>query len=64
MLLAIVLNKYNLVEVLPSQYIADCIGYEEVVRRYEREDLIAIFRCSVLRGEGYKEALQWVASFM
>ena len=49
------LNKSDLIEALPSQYIADGIGYEEVVRRYKRENLIAIFRYSILRGEGYKE---------
>merc|ERR1712232_840744 len=61
--LAILLNKCDLMEALPSQYIADCIEYEEILKRYEREDLVSIFRCSVLRGEGYTEALQWVASF-
>ena len=61
--LAILLNKCDLESALPSQYIAESIWFEEVVKRHG-EEKIGMFRMSVLRGEGYQDAIRWVASFL
>uniref|UniRef100_A0A7S2UBI2 Uncharacterized protein n=1 Tax=Attheya septentrionalis TaxID=420275 RepID=A0A7S2UBI2_9STRA len=61
--LAILLNKCDLEQALSSNDISQGIGYEELVMRHG-EDLVGMFRISVLRGEGYDEAFRWIATFL
>lgn len=61
--LAILLNKCDLVEAQGSEFIANEIGYGDVLDMHG-EDLVAIFRMSVYRGEGYQDAFRWIASFL
>jgi 50S ribosomal subunit-associated GTPase HflX len=60
---AILLNKCDLEEALLSAEICQRIKYDEL-QRLQGEDKIAIFQISVLRGEGYQAAFQWVANFL
>jgi GTP-binding protein SAR1 len=60
---AVLLNKCDLEEALSSAEICQRIKYDEL-QRLQGEDKIAIFRISVLRGEGYQAAFRWVANFL
>ena len=61
--LAILLNKCDLEGAMPSNYIAEQLWYHDVVERLGG-DRVQMFRMSVLRGLGYQDALQWIASFL
>eukprot|EP00566_Odontella_aurita_P028305 CAMPEP_0113561454 /NCGR_PEP_ID=MMETSP0015_2-20120614/19984_1 /TAXON_ID=2838 /ORGANISM="Odontella" /LENGTH=191 /DNA_ID=CAMNT_0000463249 /DNA_START=234 /DNA_END=812 /DNA_ORIENTATION=- /assembly_acc=CAM_ASM_000160 len=61
--LAVVLNKCDLPEARRSADVAAAIGYEELAMRHG-EERAAVFRISVLRGEGYQDAFKWLASFL
>ena len=58
---AIMLNKCDLPEARPSAEICEKIQYADFAHR---GDKIRVFRISVLKGEGYQEAFQWIASFL
>ncbi|KAL7579806.1 hypothetical protein ACA910_021939 [Epithemia clementina (nom. ined.)] len=61
---AIMLNKCDLEDqVLSTEEICQRIDYSTLVQHYP-SDRLAIFRISVLRGEGYQEAFQWIATFL
>jgi len=61
--LAILLNKCDLENAQPSQNIAEAIEYGEIVEKHG-EDKVCMFRMSVVRGQGYQEAFQWISSFL
>jgi len=61
--LAIMLNKCDLNTARESDVIMDGIGYEEVIESHGEEN-VRIFRMSVVKGEGYQEALRWIAEFL
>ena len=61
--LAVLLNKCDLVEAQGSEFIADEIGYHDVLDGHG-ENLVRMFRISVFRGEGYQDAFRWIASFL
>jgi len=61
--IAVLLNKCDLESAMDSDTVAKAIGYEELAMRHG-EDRIAMFRISVLRGEGYQEAFRWIATFL
>ena len=69
---AILLNKCDLPEARPSAEICELIQYEDLVAQRGGggagggggDAKMRIFRISVLRGEGYQEAFQWIASFL
>jgi len=58
--LAIMLNKCDLVTASKSEFIAERIGYEEVVECHGEKN-VRMFRMSVIKEEGYQEALRWIA---
>lgn len=60
---AILLNKCDLPEALPSGQICEGLKYNDLVKMQGEENM-AIFRISVLRGEGYQSAFRWVGSFL
>jgi GTP-binding protein SAR1 len=60
---AILLNKCDLEEALPSSEICQRIHFDEL-QRMQGPDKIALFRISVLRGEGYPAAFRWVSNFL
>lgn len=60
---AVLCNKCDLEEALPSKEICDRINYEDL-QRQQGEDKIAMFRISVLRGEGYQAAFRWISKFL
>ena len=62
---AILLNKCDLGEdrVMNNEQVAAAIGYYKLRQRHG-EDKMEMFRMSVLRGEGYQEAIRWIASFL
>jgi len=61
--IAILLNKCDLSEARPSAEVCDKIQYADLVGMHSSEKM-RIFRISVLRGEGYQEAFQWISSFL
>ena len=61
--IAILLNKCDLEEAGSTADICQQIQYDEL-RKMQGEDKIAVFRISVLRGEGYQAALRWVSGFL
>ena len=61
--IAVLLNKCDLDAAQPSDGVARSIGFEELCMRHG-EEMINMFRISVLRGEGYQDALKWIASFL
>jgi GTP-binding protein SAR1 len=61
--IAILCNKCDLEEALPSKDICERIQYEEL-QKQQGEENIAMFRISVLRGEGYQAAFRWVSKFL
>lgn len=60
---AVLLNKCDMEAARRSEEVAAAIGFEELCMR-QGEDYMQMFRISVLKGEGYQEAFQWVASFL
>lgn len=61
---AIMLNKCDLEDqVLSTEEICQRIDYDTLVQQYP-SDRLAIFRISVVRGEGYQEAFQWISTFL
>jgi len=61
--LAIMLNKCDLESAQGNEFIADSIEFGEILDRHG-EDMVQMFRMSVLRGEGYADAFRWIASFL
>ena len=57
--IAILLNKCDLPSARPSADVCDKIQYKDF-----RTETMRIFRISVLKGEGYQEAFQWIATFL
>ena len=60
---AVLVNKCDLETSLPSKEICQQIQFEEL-QKIQGEDKIAMFRISVLRGEGYQAAFRWVSKFL
>ena len=61
---AILLNKCDLEDqVLSTDEICQRLDYDALVQQYS-SDRIAIFRISVLKGEGYPQAFQWISQFL
>jgi GTP-binding protein SAR1 len=60
---AVLLNKCDLETALPSTEICERLHYSEL-QRMQGDDKIAIFRISVLRGEGYQGAFRWISNFL
>jgi hypothetical protein len=62
---AILLNKCDLGDehVMTNQQVATAIGFDQLRQRHG-EDKMQMFRISVLRGEGYPEAIRWISSFL
>jgi GTP-binding protein SAR1 len=61
--LAILLNKCDLEEAASTAEVCEKIHYEDL-RKMQGDDKIAVFRMSVLKGEGYQAAFRWVADFL
>ena len=60
---AILLNKCDSEEARPTAEICEKIMFEDL-RKMQGDDKIAVFRMSVLKGEGYQPAFRWVAGFL
>jgi len=60
---AVLLNKCDLEVSLGSAEIAQNIGYGDVVKRHG-DGKVGMFRISVAKGEGYEDAIKWIASFL
>jgi hypothetical protein len=62
---AILLNKCDLGEdrVMTNEQVASTIDFDTLKCRHG-EGKLKMFRISVLRGEGYIDAIRWVASFL
>ncbi|CAJ1945484.1 unnamed protein product [Cylindrotheca closterium] len=60
---AIMCNKCDLDEALSSKEIEEGLHYQEL-QKMQGEENIAMFRISVLKGEGYQSAFRWVAKFL
>lgn len=60
---AVLLNKCDLDEACSTAEICEKIHYSDL-QRMQGDDKIAIFRMSVLKGEGYQDAFRWVAGFL
>lgn len=60
---AVLLNKCDLDEAASTAEICEKIQYEDL-RKMQGDDKLAVFRMSVLKGEGYQEAFRWVAEFL
>ena len=60
---AVLCNKCDLETAMPSKDICQRIQFDEL-QKMQGEDKIAIFRISVLRGEGYQSAFRWVSKFL
>jgi GTP-binding protein SAR1 len=58
---AILLNKCDLPEAISSHEICEKIQFADFVQRGDR---LRVFRISVLKGEGYQDAFQWIASLI
>jgi GTP-binding protein SAR1 len=61
--IAILLNKCDLPDARPSGEVCEKIQYPDLIKMHPPEKM-RIFRISVLRGEGYQEAFQWISSFL
>ena len=59
--IAILLNKCDLNDAQSTADICERIQYNEL-REMQGEDNIAVFRISVLRGEGFQAAFRWVGN--
>ena len=60
---AILLNKCDLDEAASTAEVCENIQYDDL-RKKQGDDKIAVFRMSVLKGEGYQAAFRWVADFL
>lgn len=60
---AVLLNKCDLDEACSTSEVCEKIHYSDL-QRMQGDDKIAIFRMSVLKGEGYQDAFRWVAGFL
>jgi len=60
---AILLNKCDLTEAASTSEVCENILFEDL-RKIQGDDKIAVFRMSVLKGEGYQAAFRWVADFL
>jgi len=60
---AVLLNKCDLDEAASTKEVCGAIGFGDL-QRMQGEDKIAVFRMSVLKGEGYQAAFRWVADFL
>lgn len=60
---AILLNKCDLDEACSTAEVCEKIHYKDL-QRMQGDDKIAMFRMSVLKGEGYQDAFRWVAGFL
>jgi signal recognition particle receptor subunit beta len=60
---AILCNKCDLEEALPSKEICERIQFEEL-QKMQGSEKLAMFRISVLKGEGYQAAFRWVSTFL
>jgi GTP-binding protein SAR1 len=61
--IAVLYNKCDLETALSSSEIAEKLQFQDLVQLHGTEK-IRVFRISVLRGEGYQEALKWISSFL
>lgn len=61
--IAVLFNKCDLPEAIPSAEICQKMNFDELVKMHG-EDKVSAFRISVLRGEGYQQAFRWVATFL
>lgn len=61
--IAIMCNKCDLDEAMSTEEIEEGLHYEEL-QKMQGEENIAMFRISVLKGEGYTAAFRWVAKFL
>ncbi|GKZ00380.1 small GTPase [Mayamaea pseudoterrestris] len=60
---AILLNKCDLPTAVSSQAVCEKIDFQRLVSMHAT-DKIAVFRMSVLTGQGYEEAFRWIYSFI
>ena len=60
---AILINKCDLVEAASTTEVCEKILYDDL-RKMQGDDKIAVFRMSVLKGQGYQAAFRWVAGFL
>jgi signal recognition particle receptor subunit beta len=60
---AVLCNKCDLDEALPSAELCERIQYP-ALEKMQGSEKIAIFRISVLKGEGYQAAFRWVSKCM
>ena len=61
--IAVMLNKCDLPQARPSVEVMDKIQFAELQRMHSPGEM-RIFRISVLKGEGYQQALEWIATFL
>mmetsp|Transcript_5397 Transcript_5397/g.7278 ORF Transcript_5397/g.7278 Transcript_5397/m.7278 type:complete len:191 (+) Transcript_5397:108-680(+) len=61
--LAILVNKSDLDGAATPEEVAGAIGFEELAMIHGEEEM-AIFRTSIVLGEGYTEAFQWLSSML
>lgn len=61
--IALLYNKCDLETALSSSDIAEKLQFNDLIQLHGVEK-IRVFRISVLRGEGYQEALKWISSFL
>jgi GTP-binding protein SAR1 len=60
---ALLLNKCDLAEALPSVEILQKMDYANL-QNYQAEKYMRVFRISVLKSQGYAEAFQWIGTFL
>lgn len=61
--IALLLNKCDLDSAVTIEQAAAAIGFEELVMIHG-EEMMSMFSTSVIRGEGYQEAFQWLSTFL
>ena len=61
--IAIMCNKCDMEDALPSKEIQSRLDYENL-KKMQGEDMINMFRISVLRGEGYQAAFRWISNHL
>eukprot|EP00980_Cylindrotheca_fusiformis_P000360 scaffold91_cov127-Cylindrotheca_fusiformis.AAC.20 len=60
---AVLFNKCDLDESLSSKELCEGIKFDEL-QKIQGRDKLAVFRISVLKGEGYQSAFNWVSKFL
>jgi signal recognition particle receptor subunit beta len=60
---AVLCNKCDLEDSLPSEEICERIQFKEL-QKMQGEEKMAMFRISVLKGEGYQAAFRWISKFL